>query len=118
MTKYRFVQLCASKEGYGRSGKIPTARNNPMDLRHSPHSSHFGIDPNAIGIIDTIDHGWTDADRQSELWAARGLTLTDAIYTLAPPNENNTTNYLAFVAKGLGVRTDELMSDVLKIPAI
>src|ERR1017187_10350334 len=104
MTKYRFVQLCASEEGYDASGKvrnIPTDRNNPMDLRHSPHSSHFGIDPSAIGEIDSQADGWADADRQAELWASRGLTLQQAIYELAPPNENNTADYLEFVAEGL-----------------
>jgi hypothetical protein len=121
LTPYRFVQLCSSEEGYDASGKIkdiPTDRNNPMDLRHSPHSSHFNIDLNAIGEIDTIEHGFQDANRQSELWAERGLNLQQAIFTLAPPNENNTYNYLAFVEKGLGVASITSMEDVLKIPSV
>lgn len=115
MTK--FVQLCASEEGFGILGKIPTTHHNPMDLRHSPHSSHAGEGPNDIGEIDNDADGYADAERQARLWAERGLTLQQAIETDAPPNENNTARYLAFLAKGLGVPVDTPMSQVLEIQA-
>ena|ERR1700691_4136289 len=120
-TPYRFVQLCASEEGYDASGKvhnIPTDRNNPMDLRHSPHSSHFNIDPNGIGEIDTIKDGFDDANRQSEVWAKRGLDLYQTIYDLAPPSDNDTDRYLNFLCIGLELPSWTLMSDVLKVPSI
>lgn len=116
----RFVQLCASEEGFGLRGTIPTLRHNPMDLRHSPHSEHPG-DPNAVGQIDTDADGYADAERQAELWAGRGLTLRQAIYEEAPPgipDNNNTERYLAFVAGGLGVPDSTPMRQVLLIPAV
>jgi hypothetical protein len=108
----------AKQEGYGRPGKIPTSRNNPLNLRHSPHSSHEGIGPDDIGIIDTIEHGWEDAERQLQLYASRGLTLERAIYTHAPPMENNSAVYLRNVAAGLRLPIDTPMTEVLKIPAV
>lgn len=116
----RFCQLCASEEGFGRPGVIPTTHNNPMDLRHSPHSSHAGEGANDIGEIDTVADGWADAERQARIWANEGLTLQQAIETrLAPPNENNSDAYLAYVLNGFhgAVYVDTPMTEVLKIPA-
>ena len=115
----RFVQLCAQYEGYGKPGTIPTRDNNPMDLRHSPHSEHPD-DPDAIGVIDTAADGFADAERQARLWANRGLTLGEAVWTLAPPQENNTEAYLEFVLQGLGngITAESRMLEVLTIQAV
>jgi hypothetical protein len=116
MTK--FVKLCATEEGFWKSGSVPMRNHNPMDLRHSPHSRH-DEDPNGIGVIDSDVHGFEDAERQAQLWATRGFTLKQAIYTLAPPNENNTEQYLDFVISGFGGLVDEntSMRQVLEIQA-
>lgn len=113
-----FVKLCATEEGYWKSGSVPNRDNNPMDLRHSPHSQHPN-NPNDIGVIDTAADGFADAERQSRIWAARGFTLKQAIYTLAPPTENNTEQYLTFVLEGFGGRVDvdTPMTQVLEIQA-
>lgn len=116
----RFVQLCATEEGFGKPGTVPTRDNNPMDLRHSPHSSHVGEDASAIGEIDSLADGWADAERQAQLWADRGLTLQQAVEDyLAPPSENNSLEYLAFVIAGFhgAVGENTPMADVLRIPA-
>ena len=118
MTKYKICQVMAREEGWGIIGAIPTIRNNPLDLRHSPHSQHPG-DPNAIGTIDTIEDGWADDDRQVEMWAARGLTIADAIWLEAPPDVdgNHTAQYLAFVCEQMGMGQDTKMADALLVPA-
>src|SRR5580700_1373747 len=72
--------LIADEEGYGLPGTLPSRNNNPGDLRHSPHSSHDPAAPDAIGDIDTPQDGWTDLEEQLERYAARGLTLQQAIY--------------------------------------
>jgi hypothetical protein len=121
--KTRFCQLCASEEGFNTLGSQPNRKHNPGDLRHSPHSSHAGEDPNAIGIIDNVDDGWADFERQARLWASRGLTLQEAIFEEAPPggtDGNNTGAYLAFVVEGFNgaVVVQTPMTEVLLIPAI
>jgi hypothetical protein len=115
----RLAQLIAKQEGFGTPGAIPTTHNNPGDLRHSPHSSHAGEDPNAIGEIDTAADGWADLERQLQLYAQRGLTLQQAIYEWAPPSDGNATeNYLALVCAGLGMSPNTTVTDALKVPAL
>jgi hypothetical protein len=115
-----FVKLCATEEGFFIPGSLPSRDHNPLDLRHSPHSVHQG-DPDAIGDIPDDADGFADAERQAQLWAARGDTLKQAIDTEAPPgvDGNNAANYLAFVIAGFGGRVDgdTPMSQVLAIQA-
>lgn len=114
MTK--LAKLIAHEEGFGRAGKIPTTHHNPGDLRHSLHSHHTA-GPDEIGMIDTDAHGWEDLERQLMLFAQRGLTLEQAIYTFAPPNENDSARYLHDVCAGLGVSPETPVADVLSIQA-
>jgi hypothetical protein len=112
----KLAHLIAEEEGYGIPGSLPTRNNNPGDLRHSPHSFHKPGEPNSIGKIDTPEDGWADLERQLRLFAERGMTLKEAIYTFAPPTENNTGGYLNYVMGGLGVSNPDIpMSDALLI---
>lgn len=117
-----FVKLCATEEGFFKYGTVPNRDNNPLDLRHSPHSLHDPGNPDGIGRIDSVADGFVDAERQAQLWAQRGLTLEQAIYLLAPPGPpdyNDAEGYLAFVVEGFGgkVTADTPMSQVLEIQA-
>lgn len=110
----KLARLIAQEEGFGIPGSIPTRRNNPGDLRHSPHSQHPG-DPNAIGTIDTVEHGWEDLERQLRLDAERGLTLRGLVEKYAPPGENDTEGYLQFLCRGLGLPETATVEEALKI---
>ena len=112
----KFAELIAKEEGYGIPNTLPTRTNNPGDLRHSPHSFHTADAPDAIGRIDNVEDGWADLERQLQLYADRGLTVAQAIYEWAPPTENNTAQYLAYIVQGLGCTSDTLVSEALKIP--
>jgi len=112
-----FARLIAEREGFNVPGSIPNRRNNPGDLRHSPHSSHEGEGPDDIGVIDTVADGWADLERQLQLYAARGLTIAGAIDEYAPPSDSNdTAEYLDFICRGLGLPPTALVSDALTIP--
>lgn len=140
-SKYLFVQLCARAEGFGEPGKIPTIRNNPMDLRHAPGMQHTPDAPDAIGSAPDEKTGWSWADRQAEIWASRGLTLGQAIdkqlgiarnaigEVLGNPDNNAWEPYLDLVMQGLECAWAEErygdwqgsatpMTSVLKVPAI
>jgi hypothetical protein len=110
------ARLIAKEEGFGIPGAKPTRNDNPGDLRHSPHSSHEGEGPNDIGIIPTVAEGWQDLERQLQLYAGRGFTLEQAVYEFAPPSENDSAQYLAYVLKGGGWSNDTLVAEALKIP--
>jgi hypothetical protein len=97
------ARLIAKQEGFGIPGAIPTTHNSPGDLRHAPHASHEGEGSNDIGIEPTVADGWADLERQLKLYAERGLTLRQAIYEFAPPEENNSEQYLADICRGLGL---------------
>ena len=112
----KLARLIAQEEGYGIPGTIPTLDDNPGDLRHSPHSFHTSAAPDAIGKIDTPTDGWADLERQLQLYAQRGLTLQQAIYEFAPPNENNSQSYLDFICQGLGVPSTMSVALALEIP--
>ncbi len=116
----RLAELIAAEEGYGIPGALPTRDHNPGDLRHSPHSFHSSDAPDAIGEIDTPVDGWNDLVRQLALYAGRApaMTLAQAIYDWAPPSENNSAAYLAYIVKGLGVSSDTPLTDALQIPGI
>ncbi len=115
----RLAQLIAKNEGFGVPGAVPTVRNNPGDLRHSPHSTHRDGHPDEIGWIDTLDHGWEDLERQLGLYAHRGLTLRQLAYVYAPPEDNNPTEaYLGSLCKGLDCPDTTLVSDAILIPGL
>lgn len=109
------ASLIAQEEGFGVDGTIPTTHHNPGDLRHSPHSSHDPRAPNAIGEIDSDADGWSDLERQLEIYAAHSMTLRAAIYAFAPPSENNSERYLNFVCEGLGCSPDTPVAEALTI---
>lgn len=114
----RMAELMAKEEGYGIPGAIPTRDNNPGDLLHSPHSFHPADSPNSVGQINNPTDGWADLVRQLDIFAKNGLTLSQAIYTYAPPETNNSAAYLAYMVAGLGCTSDTLVSDALKVPGI
>lgn len=110
------ARLIAKEEGFGIPGTVPTRNHNPGDLRHSPHSEHSPGNPNAIGQIDSDADGWADLERQLQLYAQRGLTLRDMIINYyAPPGENDSEAYLAFICKELGVDQSCTVTQALEI---
>lgn len=113
MTK--LIKLMSKEEGFGKPGTIPTIRHNPLDLRHSPHSSHQGEGSNDIGVIDNDVDGWADAERQAQLAADRGETLGQFIAIMAPPSQNDTSRYIADICRGMGMGPKTPMREVLKV---
>jgi hypothetical protein len=99
----KLARVMAMEEGFYVAGSIPNRDRNPLDLRHAPNASHEGEGSNDIGIEPTVEAGWADADRQLQLYAARHMTLRQMVYTLAPPEENNSEQYLKFVCDGMGL---------------
>lgn len=102
-------------EGFYVPGSVPNRFNNPGDLRHSPHSNHDANDPDGIGHIDTPADGWADLEHQLELDAQRGKTVRELIYSYAPPNENDTERYLAFVCDNMPCSPDTTVAEALRI---
>jgi hypothetical protein len=113
----KMAQLMASEEGFGIMGAIPTTHNNPGDLMHAPGEMHPIDAPNSIGSFATPQEGWNALQNQLQLFANRGLSVQEAVYTYAPPSANNSAAYLQFVCKGLGCTPDTPVSQALLIGA-
>jgi len=128
------LKLIGQMEGFGIPGAVPTTHHNRADLRHGPHMHHPGGPKHAedIGTADTVAEGDSDGERQLRLYAdrtisvdpetkqltkPRKMTIHDAIYTLAPTNENNTARYLAFICHGLGLPPETPMTKALELKA-
>lgn len=111
----KLATLISQQEGFGILGDLPTRQNNPGDLRHAPGEVHDIGSPNGIGSFDTVSDGFAALERQLQLYAHRGLTLKEAIYEFAPPSENNSAAYLAFVCEGLGCNADIPVSQALNL---
>jgi hypothetical protein len=132
MTK--LATLIAKMEGYGKPGAVPTTHNNPGDLRHSPHSAHPG-DPNAIGQIDTPEHGWEDMDFEIQLIlkqhprltlldfvggqrTSEGVVVPGGYPGWAPAQDNNQPLiYAQYLATGLGLVINSPLALAASIPA-
>jgi hypothetical protein len=77
--------------------------NNPVNLRYVGQRDTVGHDDKDFAVFKDGPSGWRAAHRQIGYDVKRGLTLKEFIYKFAPPNENDTDAYLAFVCKELKV---------------
>lgn len=109
----KLARLIAQREGFGIQGDIPTRNHNPGDLEHAPGETHDG--PSPVGWFATDDEGWAALERQLQLFADRQMTLRAAIYTFAPPAQNDSEGYLNFICTGLGCTPDTPVSKALEI---
>lgn len=96
-------------------GTLAWRLNNPGNLR--PSRLYQGV----IGTADTPNGAFaifsspeTGRAEKRALLRRRydTLSLRDAIYTYAPPVENDTEKYLGFVIKRTGLARDRLLSDM------
>ena len=71
--------------------------NNPLNLRYAKQKEAIGKDDDGFAVFATPQAGWRAAHRQITLDQERDLTLKEFIFKFAPPNENNTNEYLKFV---------------------
>jgi hypothetical protein len=111
----KLARLMAQEEGFGIAGAVPTIRNNPGDLTHAPGEVHAPNDPNGVGSFQTAEEGWDALERQLQIFADHHMTLRAAIYTYAPPSQNDSERYLNFICEGLGCTPDTPVAEALKL---
>jgi hypothetical protein len=104
MTK--LAHAMAHVEGYFVLGSRPDRNNNPGNLR-PPKAvklrGQTGLDDAGFAIFPDAVTGWAALDRQIAIDAKRGHTLATFIAKYAPASENNTSSYLAYLERTLGV---------------
>ena len=71
--------------------------NNPLNLRFAHQTEATGQDDKGFAVFPSPMAGWRAAHAQIRKDQKRKMTLSDFIFKFAPPNENETNDYLAFV---------------------
>jgi hypothetical protein len=77
--------------------------NNPVNLKFAGQTEAIGKDEKGFAQFTTPEAGWRAAHAQIQLDAERGLTLKQFIFKFAPPNENDTNDYLEYVLMRLRI---------------
>lgn len=97
----------------GKPGDLNYRNNNPGNLRYN--SSHPEYTPGAIGMGEggfakyaTWQDGVNDLDRQIQIDAGRGLSVSQFISKYAPSFENDTANYLSWLKSQLHVSSGDV----------
>ena len=81
-------------------------RNNPGDLRYAGQAG--ATNEGGFASFKTLAEGIAASNKQLNLFASRGInTIDKIIQKWAPPNENNTAAYKAYVAKFVGKGVNE-----------
>lgn len=81
-------------------------RNNPGDLRYAGQVG--ATNEGGFASFKTLAEGIAASNKQLNLYASRGINTIDKIISSwAPPNENNTAAYKAYVSKFVGKGLDE-----------
>lgn len=81
-------------------------RNNPGDLRYAGQAG--ATNEGGFASFKTLAEGIAASNKQLNLYASRGINTIDKIISSwAPPNENNTAAYKAYVSKFVGKGLDE-----------
>lgn len=103
----------AHQEGWYVEDSLPRRNNNPGDLRHANGEVHPDNQPDSVGSFATPEEGWAALERQLVLDANRGWNVGRLVYTYAPPEENDSANYLSGICTRVVCRANDLVKDVL-----
>lgn len=87
--------------------------NNPLNIRFSDQNNWLGQSGSDRGFVSFVDdaYSYRAADQLISNYATnRGArSVRDVVSIYAPPNENNTDNYVRFVAGRMGVGLDDTL---------
>lgn len=88
--------------------------NNPGNLRFAGQKEATGKDDKDFAVYPDAPAGFRGLHAQIALDERRGLTVAEFIAKYAPPNENDTSNYLEFVCEQLCIIPSTPLENVSK----
>lgn len=120
----KLASAIAQSEGFYAPGSTaPKTNHNPGDLRASPLPRKKS--PGGFVIFNSDQEGFISLVVQLMLYAQRGMTLKDAIYSWAPPpgprspdGGNNTALYLSETVRRTGVAAETKLADLFHFESI
>jgi hypothetical protein len=115
------IQAIAEYEGFNEPHTRAQRNNNPGNINFAPWTAEqFGavLETIPAGINEqprfacfpTVDQGWS-ALRTLLTKDYLGMTLIAAFNKYAPPVENNTNEYAAFVARETGLQLEDVLTE-------
>ena len=120
------LEAMAQMEGWGAPNARPTRNNNPLDLEWGPEAKAFGAtggDPR-FAIFPDAETGWNAGRRWLSVPAKMddggnlvggymGATVEEVINRFAPPDENDTAGYVAYVTEKAGCQPSDVLTPAL-----
>lgn len=89
--------------------------NNVGNIRYSPNNKWKGqIGKNKSGFVvfDTLENGFRALMLLLVGYVRKGRnTIEKIVYVYAPPNENDTQNYIRVVSASLGIKPDQVITE-------
>lgn len=117
----KLASAIAQSEGFfAPQNDLPKTNHNPGDLRGTP----LPRKKDAHGFVVFLDdkEGWMGLVTQLMLYALRGMTLQQAIYSWAPPTGadggNNSALYLSETVRRTGIQPDTKLEDLFSFESI
>lgn len=124
---HKLAQAIAEHEGWdpqykvdGKDiiGTLAYRNHNPGNLRLSPFQVYtrngFAVFYNdEVGRFALIYDLWVKASGKSSTGLTASSTIKDFVYKYAPPHENDSEAYLAFILSRTGFSADMPLSDLL-----
>ncbi len=117
------LQAMGKMEGFGVLGSRPTKNNNPLDLTYCSESVSFGATgtDGRFAVFPDEETGWNAGRRWLSIPAKfdvhgnliagyLGATLEQVINRFAPPNENNSNEYVSNVSLWTGVKPKDVVT--------
>lgn len=103
-----FTPGTVNASGNFPNGSVAYQNNNPGNIRFDPktvYPSKFGAVPGAAGFarFPDVETGRAALEYQVQAQINKGQNLTQFFEQYAPPNENNTKNYINTVAQQTGL---------------
>ena len=91
--------------------------NNPTNLRAAPGYETSNTKSGNFAVFPTLDEGVLASARQLQIYGTRGInTVSDIAKNWAPPNENDTEEYIRHVVRTTGLGANDRLN--LNDPAI
>jgi hypothetical protein len=120
-----FLDAIAHMEGFYHQGTRPQRNNNPGDLEFRPWQEAFGAtwEKTPAGVTPRFaafpspKQGFQAMAHLFTFPIYAGKTVAQALNTWAPPVENNTSAYQAYVCAATGLTPDTVLTpELLAIP--
>lgn len=99
------------------SQSLAVKLNNPLNIRHSAANQWNGMVGVENGFVkfSSPAYGFRAAHKILDSYAKRGIvTLGGIINAWAPPSENDTKHYIDYVAKRIGVKPTQMITENMR----